>query len=190
MLDQNTDRMWYVIGAVLIGAAIIFGMNTLMPEAFASVGGSFNDVIDVISNNVKNIAEEDNPNNLLNLNSIRNHSAATHKIKSNINLGQYYEVTSSWDASGIHFGPKENLIIGETYKVSVKVRSTSDNTDLYIALNDIVLAEAEEYMISDEWVEITTTFVNTGYNTRLRFYSRNREIFYVLDPTLELLGKE
>ena len=41
MLDQNTDRMWYVIGAVLIGAAIIFGMNTLMPNAFASVSDSF-----------------------------------------------------------------------------------------------------------------------------------------------------
>src|SRR5699024_8856545 len=129
MLDQNTDRMWYVIGAVLIGAAIIFGMNTLMPEAFASVGSSFNDVIDVISNNVKNIAEEDNPNNLLDLNSIRNHSAATHKIKSNINLGRYYEVRSSSNVSGIHFGPKENLTIGETYKVSVKVRSTSYSAD-------------------------------------------------------------
>lgn len=29
MLDQNTDRMWYVIGAVLIGAAIIFAANAL-----------------------------------------------------------------------------------------------------------------------------------------------------------------
>lgn len=46
MLDQNTDRMWYVIGAVLIGAAIIFGMNTLMPNTFASVGESFTQVMD------------------------------------------------------------------------------------------------------------------------------------------------
>ena len=45
MLDQNTDRMWYVIGAVLIGAAIIFGMNTLMPEAFASVGTMMGDTL-------------------------------------------------------------------------------------------------------------------------------------------------
>ena len=29
MLDQNTDRMWFVIGAVLIGAAIIFAANAL-----------------------------------------------------------------------------------------------------------------------------------------------------------------
>ena len=46
MLDQNTDRMWYVIGAVLIGAAIIFGMNTLMPNAFASVSESFEVLMD------------------------------------------------------------------------------------------------------------------------------------------------
>ena len=49
MLDQNTDRMWYVIGAVLIGAAIIFGMNTLMPETFASVGDMMVGVTDDIS---------------------------------------------------------------------------------------------------------------------------------------------
>lgn len=48
MLDQNTDRMWYVIGAVLIGASIIFGMNTFMPNAFASVGGMFEDTISMI----------------------------------------------------------------------------------------------------------------------------------------------
>ena len=48
LLDQNTDRMWYVIGAVLIGAAIIFGMNTLMPEAFASVTQNFESLLNNI----------------------------------------------------------------------------------------------------------------------------------------------
>lgn len=43
MLDQNTDRMWYVIGAVIIGAAIIFILNGMIPELFASVGGTFQD---------------------------------------------------------------------------------------------------------------------------------------------------
>ena len=49
MLDQNTDRMWYVIGAVLIGAAIIFGASTLMPETLASVSDSFVHVSQKIS---------------------------------------------------------------------------------------------------------------------------------------------
>ena len=52
MLDQNTDRMWYVIGAVLIGAAIIFGMNTLMPEAFANVSDNFNLITSTIGKNI------------------------------------------------------------------------------------------------------------------------------------------
>ena len=45
MLDQNTDRMWYVIGAILLGAAIIFGASTMFPRAFASVGGMMSGVI-------------------------------------------------------------------------------------------------------------------------------------------------
>ena len=55
MLDQNTDRMWYVIGAVLIGAAIIFGMNTMMPNAFASVGESFKDISEKAMSVIENM---------------------------------------------------------------------------------------------------------------------------------------
>lgn len=52
MLDQNTDRMWYVIGAVIVGAAIIFLVNSSFPQLFASVGTTFEraaeDAMDVI----------------------------------------------------------------------------------------------------------------------------------------------
>ena len=41
MLDQNTDRMWFVIGAVIVGAAIIFIANGTLPTLFASVADSF-----------------------------------------------------------------------------------------------------------------------------------------------------
>lgn len=44
MLDQNTDRMWYVIGAVLVGAAIILIANGTLPDMFASVTDSFENV--------------------------------------------------------------------------------------------------------------------------------------------------
>ena len=60
MLDQNTDRMWYVIGAVLFGAAIIFGMNTLMPNAFASVGDMFESVTNSTSSLVDDLAIDRN----------------------------------------------------------------------------------------------------------------------------------
>ena len=41
MLDQNTDRMWYVIGAVIVGAAIILILNGTAPQIFASVVETF-----------------------------------------------------------------------------------------------------------------------------------------------------
>lgn len=44
MLDQNTDRMWYVIGAVLVGAAIILIANGTLPQMFASVTQRFETV--------------------------------------------------------------------------------------------------------------------------------------------------
>ncbi len=47
MLDQNTDRMWYVIGAIVIGAAIIaMGLN-IFDETFDSVEDSYASVIGI-----------------------------------------------------------------------------------------------------------------------------------------------
>ncbi len=46
MLDQNTDRMWYVIGAIVIGAAIIaMGLN-IFDSSFDSVGVNFSQLTD------------------------------------------------------------------------------------------------------------------------------------------------
>lgn len=46
MLDQNTDRMWFVIGALVIGAGIILLANKTMPELFAKVGRTFDEMTD------------------------------------------------------------------------------------------------------------------------------------------------
>ena len=46
MLDQNTDRMWYVIGALVVGAGIILLANKAMPEAFANITNTFKDTTD------------------------------------------------------------------------------------------------------------------------------------------------
>ncbi len=55
MLDQNTDRMWYVIGAIVIGAAIIaMGLN-IFDESFDSVDGMFTTISDVAGDYVFNI---------------------------------------------------------------------------------------------------------------------------------------
>lgn len=41
MLDQNTDRMWFVIGALIVGAGVILIANKTMPEIFANIAETF-----------------------------------------------------------------------------------------------------------------------------------------------------
>lgn len=55
MLDQNTDRMWYVIGAVIIGAAIILILNGTAPKLFASVADTFKAKTEDVTNVVDDI---------------------------------------------------------------------------------------------------------------------------------------
>lgn len=49
MLDQNTDRMWFVIGALVVGAGIILLANKAMPEVFASAADSFKGATDKVT---------------------------------------------------------------------------------------------------------------------------------------------
>lgn len=55
MLDQNTDRMWFVIGALVVGAGIILLANKAMPEIFASVASSFEEVSDNATSSISDI---------------------------------------------------------------------------------------------------------------------------------------
>lgn len=69
MLDNNTDRMWYVIGAVIVGAALILVMNLSMPELFAAVGETFEEKTEDVLAVVEGIypqAPEPAPVNLIN----------------------------------------------------------------------------------------------------------------------------
>lgn len=52
MLDQNTDRMWFVIGAVIVGAGIILLANQFMPELFASIADNFNTTSQEVSDRI------------------------------------------------------------------------------------------------------------------------------------------
>lgn len=60
MLDQNTDRMWFVIGAVLIGAGLIAAANILFPSLFADITKSFTDMLTKATGGLDKI--EFNPN--------------------------------------------------------------------------------------------------------------------------------
>lgn len=59
MLDQNTDRMWYVIGAVIIGAAIILILNGTMPNLFASVAETFETKTEEVTGSVDQLTMTD-----------------------------------------------------------------------------------------------------------------------------------
>jgi hypothetical protein len=41
MLEQNTDRMWWMIGTVVVGVILIAGAKYAYPEVFNSVIDSF-----------------------------------------------------------------------------------------------------------------------------------------------------
>lgn len=56
MLDQNTDRLWYVIGAVLIGAAILLLLNGTAPDLFAQVAGTYEDVTEKATDSADELA--------------------------------------------------------------------------------------------------------------------------------------
>lgn len=45
MLDQNTDRSWWMIGAVIIGALIIGLAQVAFPEVFQMIIQFFKDQI-------------------------------------------------------------------------------------------------------------------------------------------------
>ncbi|AJI09032.1 hypothetical protein SNE23_29895 (plasmid) [Bacillus sp. RA(2023)] len=45
MLDQNTDRTWWMIGAVVVGALLIGAAKVAFPEVFDSVVDSFKNTL-------------------------------------------------------------------------------------------------------------------------------------------------
>lgn len=55
MLDQNTDRMWFVIGALVVGAGIILLANKTMPEIFANITDNMKGITDDATDEIDNI---------------------------------------------------------------------------------------------------------------------------------------
>lgn len=47
MLDSNTDRMWYVIGAVIVLSGLLFFMNDQYPDMFSDLMAMFRDESEV-----------------------------------------------------------------------------------------------------------------------------------------------
>ena len=49
MLDQNTDRMWFVIGALVVGAGIILLANKMLPNMFSEVVHAFENPLEAFN---------------------------------------------------------------------------------------------------------------------------------------------
>ena len=105
--------MWYVIGAILIGAAIIFGANALFPEALASVGANMQQVTGSISATMDNYIDYDT---VFTMNRFTNTQESTH-------AGTIGE-TGSIVQKNIAIDP------GETYVI--RYNRVGDSRDLHI----------------------------------------------------------
>lgn len=58
MLDQNTDRLWYVIGAVLVGAAILLLLNGSAPNLFAQVAGTYEELTEEATSGAESLTDD------------------------------------------------------------------------------------------------------------------------------------
>jgi len=99
MLDQNTDRMWFVIGALVVGAGIILLANKTIPEMFANTASAMNYIV---------TSEFGNPNLLKDTAKeimVTNTSETSNSLKYN-------------DSNLV-----EPLVEGETYTISFYARS-------------------------------------------------------------------
>ena len=111
MLDQNTDRMWFVIGALVVGAGIILLANKTIPEIFGNTVSAMNNIV---------TAEFGNPNLLK--------DSAKEIMVTNSGNSSY--ALNYHDPDLI-----EPLVEGETYTISFYARSpiaTQFNKGIFI----------------------------------------------------------
>lgn len=111
MLDQNTDRLWYVIGAVLIGAAIILLLNGSAPQIFAQVAGTYEDLTEGVTDEIDKgtITEED----LVELGQINDFS----------------DLRGGWSGSSVTITPNQTVDEWGTDQVS-RIQTSGGSSDL------------------------------------------------------------
>lgn len=166
MLDQNTDRMWYVIGALVVGAGIILLANKMMPEVFANVTGTFegitNNTLDDIGTQGTKVFKRNlilNPNKISVLANLPGRGEAELMTDEN---QLYYRVTPNADEmvstywldiygdEGIFY---EEMIPGKKYTASVDVRIPVAGDVSFFKQQG-----RQEVKVINEWVTISHTY--------------------------------
>lgn len=168
MLDQNTDRMWFVIGALVVGAGIILLANKTIPEIFGNTVSGMNNIV---------TAEFGNPNLLK--------DSAKEIMVTN---------TSDTSYSLKYHDPDliEPLVEGETYTVSFYARSpiaTKFTKGIFInrgtqniPMNDMSISPEYKFYYG------TFTFVDKMYHNNhvyLHIYPYVNQEVYVKNVKLE-----
>ena len=191
MLDQNTDRMWYVIGAVLIGAAIIFGMNTLMPNAFASVGDNMFDLIDIINIPNSNMIRDSKLRYIPRYYHLEPSGHLDEKPQyttiEDSELGRVVRVDTYHGNQGLFYKGWTHLDspvqAGEKYKMEVIVRADTP-TQIGIAIDGSHLDNGVIHTITNDWTTITLERVSDGVNTRPRLYTVEAGSYYIAEMSM------
>lgn len=167
MLDQNTDRMWFVIGALVVGAGIILLANKALPEVFANVTKSFEAVTDnaikdaaTLASAEENIIWEIRNSSLTNIGGYRN--AVVEKISNqtvesmNTNKALRVKITGGEQAvKGVAaIVPTWDQVVGRRYVYDITVKNNGDKT-VYLSNN-----------------MMDTKSLNVGETKRLRFVAK------------------
>ncbi len=128
MLDQNTDRMWYVIGAIVIGAAIIaMGLN-IFDESFDNVGYMMSDLAVVADLNMSSMQTNEN---LVGVNDLEVYGGTLLKYDDSLNEWSISihpnNNESQWWSYGLRTKHRQVYVpFGETFTMSYEIYIPSD----------------------------------------------------------------
>lgn len=126
MLDQNTDRIWYVIGAVLIGAAIILILNGTVPDLFGQVASTYEEKTEEAMNGAEKLASVDMVDTGLTGRDIQPwHEGKTEYISEG---SDSFLLTSEGQRGGFSF-PAHYFQLGETYTLTFDITKLEGTID-------------------------------------------------------------
>ena len=155
MLAQNTDRMWVVIVAVIVGAALIFIANGTLPTLFASVSDSFEESADKGSEVVAGISPNIGINNLYNEDTVVVETLGNSRVSYIRNDMNGFTITSS-SATDERIKLRLNNIIPTSgqYLVQFDIRTSKPNTRLAVDIGDV--NDINQYSTWDDVPKVST----------------------------------
>ena len=164
MLDQNTDRMWFVIGALVVGAGIILLANKAMPEIFASVAETFSEQTEQSTEVVESIVPR------VNLLSEYQHLT----IRGGELLRKDGTMSSGKDSEFLRYADLapifERFDTDQTYTLSFEVKSL-DTTNQQTMLAYMQTGRGSKYRFIYQYVPVSeeefTKYEFTGLKARL-----------------------